>query len=430
VHEKEAATSKRASWWTAQVRTWLEAPALIHAAGEIVFRLIGRRESSCRSDLSQASRILVLRLDGIGDVVLTSPFLRQLRRAAPRAKITLVVQPFVRNLVDRCPYVDEVLVFHARAPRFLRPVWQHARALSMAFRQLLPRRFDWAIHPRWDADRSHASFLAYFSGAARRAGYSEHVRGSGARRENRGWDVLLTDACPDSELKHEIHHNAALLRFLGASPSESPSELWPDDADWSLAETMWRHHGVRDRDLVIAFGLGGEPKRQWPIEHFLHVSNTLSRERNATILIVGGPNERDLAEQFQKRSAAKTVIAAGFTTLRETAALLHRAAIYIGNDTGAMHMAAAAEVKVVEISCHPQNGALAHSNSPARFGPVGVEHRILQPKTALTPCVDGCAASEPHCIRAIEPEQVLAAARELMAEAPVLVSQEAAYERR
>jgi len=402
---------------------------LFHAAGEIIFRLTGRRETAGSRDLAQASRILVLRLDGIGDVVLTSPFLRQLRRAAPNAKITLVVQPFVRNLVDRCPYVDEVLVFNPRAPRFLRPLWQHARALSMACRELLPRRFDWAIHPRWDADRSHASFLAYFSGAQRRAGYSEHVRARGARRENRGWDILLTDACPDAELKHEVEHNTALLRFLGASPNESALELWPDDADWSVAETMWRHHGVRDRDLVVAFGLGGEPKRQWPFENFLHVANTLSREWNATILIAGGASERELAEQFQKRSAAKTVIAAGFTTLRETAALLHRAAIYIGNDTGAMHMAAAAEVPVVEISCHSQNGALAHSNSPARFGPVGVEHRVLQPKAKLTHCLNGCTASEPHCIRMIEPAQVLAAARELMA-TPALIAQEAAYESR
>ena len=401
---------------------------MVHAAGEVLFRLFGRREASNRVSLSQARRVLVVRLDGIGDVVLTSPFLRQLRQAAPLAKITLLVQPFVLNLVERCPYVDEALTFDPRAPRFLRPLWQHARALSLAFRELLPRHFDWAIHPRWDADRSHASFVAYFSGAARRAGYSESVRRGSARMENRGWDVLLTDACLYGEFKHEVEHNAALLRSLGASAGDNTSELWPDDTDWSAAETMWRHHSVYKRDVVIALGLGGEPKRQWPLNNFLQVADSLHREFDATILIAGGASEIALAEQFKKRSRAKTVIAAGFTTLRETAALLHRANLYIGNDTGAMHMAAAAGVKVVEISCHPQSGARTHSNSPLRFGPVGVEHRILQPKTALPPCAEGCAAHEPHCIRAIEPADVLAAARELLTEASVLATHGPVYE--
>ena len=400
----------------------MEAPALVHAAGEVLFRLFGRRAASSPTSLCQARRILMVRLDGIGDVVLTTPFLRQLRRAAPLAKITLLVQPFVLNLVERCPYVDEVLIFDPRVPRLFRPLWQHARALSLAFRDLLPRHFDWAIHPRWDADRSHASFVAYFSGAARRAGYSESVRRGAARTENRGWDVLLTDACLYGDLKHEVEHNAALLRSLGASPHDNTLELWPDDADWSVAVTMWRHHCVYDRDVVIAFGLGGEPKRQWPINNFLQVADVLSRELDATILITGGENEAALAEQFKKRSRAKTVIAAGSTTLRETAALLHRASLYIGNDTGAMHMAAAAGVKVVEISCHPQSAARAHSNSPLRFGPIGVAHRILQPTTALPPCVEGCEAHEAHCIRAITPSDVLAAARGLLAEAPVLAT--------
>src|SRR5512141_888224 len=117
--------------------------------------------------------MLVVRLDEIGDVVLMSAFLRELRRNASDASITLVVKPGTRELVERCPYVNEVLPFDWGASGRMATLRLRARAAAMARKELWPRRFDLALHPRWDADYYQASFLTYFSGAATRVGYSE-----------------------------------------------------------------------------------------------------------------------------------------------------------------------------------------------------------------------------------------------------------------
>ena len=124
--------------------------------------------------LAEARSILVVRLDALGDVLLTSPFLRELRRNAPKAKITLVVQPLALNLVELCPYVDRILTFRGNAdhPGLFRLAW---RFMAFCICHIWGRHWDIAINPRFDADSYGATFLLWLSRAGRRAGYSQHV---------------------------------------------------------------------------------------------------------------------------------------------------------------------------------------------------------------------------------------------------------------
>jgi len=101
--------------------------------------------------------------------------------------------------------------------------------------------------------------------------------------------------------------------------------------------------------------------------------------------------------------------------LGASAALLKRCRLYIGHDTGAMHIAAAVGVPVVEISCHPKTGSPYSWNAPERFGPWGVPCRVLRPERPLPPCREECDAREPHCITQITAEEVLEAAESLLA---------------
>ena len=104
----------------------------------------------------------------------------------------------------------------------------------------------------------------------------------------------------------------------------------------------------------------------------------------------------------------------GKATLRQTGAFLKRCHLYVGNDAGPMHLAVAAGVPVIEISCHPLDGSQWHPNSPKRFGPWGVLHRVLQPLNALVPCSEGCIADRAHCILDISVEQVKQAISSLL----------------
>jgi heptosyltransferase-2 len=108
-----------------------------------------------------------------------------------------------------------------------------------------------------------------------------------------------------------------------------------------------------------------------------------------------------LGRELERQLGGTVINSVGRTTLREVCALLKHCQLYIGNDTGAMHLAAAAGVPVVEISCHPLNGSHFHANSPRRFGPWGVDFTVLQPEKAIEPCSDGCTAFQAHCIQTV-----------------------------
>lgn len=358
------------------------------------------------NDLSQLKRVLIVRLDEIGDVVLTTPFLRELRRNLPDAWITLVVKPAVYNLVELCPYVNEVLTYDWRVGGRFPNLRLHWRALKLAFRNLWKKKFDLAILPRWDADYYHATFLTYFSGASKRVGFSEKVI-ENKRRRNRDFDRLFTHVLNDNALKHEVNHNLDLIRFLGGTLRNDALESWLSSEDEYFADNFLKSHGIQNDNLLIAFGpFSGSPKRMWPISNFNKLGVWLTKKYNTNIILIGGKDVKPLGVKLQCKFGKAVIDAVGKTTLRQTSALLKRCNLFIGNDAGPMHLAAAVGIPVIEVSCHPKRSSKQHPNSPVRFGPWGVSHYILQPERTQYPCSDACTATQAHCILGITVDQV------------------------
>jgi ADP-heptose:LPS heptosyltransferase len=392
----------------------LTSPRTARTLAPLLFALTSRNAADREMTLHRTRSILTVRLDEIGDVVLTSPFLRELRCNAPQAWITLIVKPEIKALVELCPYVNEVLTFDSHAaPRF-KQLRLHARALGLTSKALWRRHFDLAILPRWDVDYYHSTFLAYFSGAACRAGYSEKISEL-KQRQNSGFDSLLTHVLDDRAPKHEVERNLNVLRFLGAAVKEDQLELWLGPEDRAFAEQMLASLGIRDSDLLLACAPGaGAAKRRWPIERFIDLGRRILRDFDLHVVVVGGADDRKLGSRLQQELGARVINLAGEATLRQTAAVLERTQLMVTNDAGPMHLAAAAGSSVVEISCHPRNGATSHANSPTRFRPWGVPHVVLQPERAAAPCQEACEAPETHCILGIEVECVEHAVRSLL----------------
>jgi ADP-heptose:LPS heptosyltransferase len=365
---------------------------------------VGAAQAPVRLD--QFKRILLLRLDEIGDMMLTSPLLRELRRNLPQARITLVVKPGVHNLVALCPYVDEVLTFDWHGYGFAEPFQRHWRAITFARRFLRNRHFELAILPRWDIDWYHGTMLSYLSGATKRVGFSEQVN-SNKKRFNRGFDRLLTDQFGDSGMKHDAQHSLDVIGFLGGRVCDDRLELWVGPEDEMFADELLRHRQVSSTAMIVALGIGaGLKKRQWPWECYGQIGRWLQREFDARIIVIGGPQDRSAGGALQNFLGKTAIDITGTTTLRQTAAVLKRCALYAGNDAGPMHIAAAAQIPVVEISCHPKSGSLWSANSPLRFGPWGTRAAIIQPANGLIPCTEECNATVPHCILGIDVQQV------------------------
>jgi ADP-heptose:LPS heptosyltransferase len=395
-----------------RILRWLTSPELSRAlARPFLYNSVKAMPSD--RPVQDAHSILVVRLDSIGDLVLMSPFFRELRRVNPNAWITVVIDRQWMNLMEHCPFVSEVLPFKTR--RRFGKLELHIRALRISWKHLWQRRFDLALLPRWDIDHNHAAYVAYLSGAPYRVGYSENVTQL-KRQYDRGLDILLTRTLDDRTSKHDAERNLDLLCQLGGIVIDDRLELWLGDDDREAARSALTSRGVSGDDLLIGIAPGaGHPKRMWPLARFIELGRALHRQFGARFVVVGGQEDRERALYLQENLGVAAVSFAGELTLRQTGALLQHVPVVIANDSGPMHLAAAAGAAVVEISCHPIAGDLLHANSPVRFRPWVKEYAVLQPPQAARPCTCSCEWHEAHCILGVSVEAAREAAESVLA---------------
>lgn len=386
-----------------------------HAVLGVYLRATVEDARAIIADCPSYSRILIIRLDEIGDFVLTTPLLRELRARFPAAHISLLISSTVASLAYRCPYVDEIIQFEVRhGPPPFDQIMALARARRFAQSELADRKFQCAIIPRADIDNACALAMAYYAGIPVRIGYSECVLPL-KRIKNAGYDCFLTSAVTSIVGTHEVEWTLNIGTLVGIKSYDRRLELWPSDGSIAAdLEALVKLEGKGTALVAIAPGasLG---RRRWPISRFAIVSRELITQRGARVVIIGGPDDRELARRIvTEGEAGKVLNFAGSLSLDQTALVLRYCQLFIGNDSGPMHIAAAMGVPCLEISCHPKGGDALAANSPLRFYPWGVDNVVLQPDHAMSPCVDSCTKAYSHCIRQITVDQVYMSACILM----------------
>jgi heptosyltransferase-2 len=258
------------------------------------------------------------------------------------------------------------------------------------------------------------SFIAYFSGARRRLAFSERVNPY-RRNLNRGYDRLFTDLLYDASVQHQVKFGLRVIDFLGGKPQDEKLELWSTHEDEAFVQTLLANAGARKGEMLIAFGAGARrPKRAWPLMRFIQLGQWLIEHYGARIVGIGGAEEEALGREMQNRLGHHFMNAVGKTTLRQSYCLLRHCILFVGNDTGPKHLAAAAGVPVVEISWHAADASAMHLESPDRFHAWGVPLRIVRPPHPRKPCTEGCSSTEAHCILGVELEMVEQAVEDLL----------------
>jgi predicted lipopolysaccharide heptosyltransferase III len=346
------------------------------------------------------TRILLVRLRQIGDVVFTTPAIHALRRRFPDAHLTYVVEPPAAPVVLNNPHLNEVMV----APRATG--WRGvADDLALA-RRLRAGRYDLAIDfhggPR-------ASLLTWLSGAPTRIGY-EIV--------GRSWMYTRRVARPRQlRPRHSVENQWDLLAPLGIAPPDRftfPVEMTLDEsAATSVADRLARA-GVRPGDRIIVVHVSaGNPFRRWPTAHFVAlVTSLVTGDPRRRIIITSGPSEQDAAARVmsdaraQLQTAADRVLSCGEFSLAELRALLDRAELYIGGDSGPLHIAATTSVPVV---------GLYGPTLPVRSAPWRGEQYVTESIDAgelpCRPCDQRvCVPGDFRCLSSIRPEHVVEAA--------------------
>jgi len=366
--------------------------------------------------LSRARRIVVFRLDHIGDVVNTTPFLRELRKSCPAARITLVTRPLTLSLVENCPYVNEVLTLDLNTVDFWgkfflwpRNVW---RAFRLVRRSLRRQDFDLALIPRSDADYYYAVIMACKSRIPVRVGYTEGTY-PWKKIHNPGFDRLLTHVVPAPPVTHEVLKGLHLLQAAGGRVEKTDLELWMTDRERAVWQRIARQHRVREGDLLVAIGIGSRgPEMSWPTDRFIALGRWLSQTYSARLVIIGGTMDRKKAHEIQSALAPETIInLTGKLSVRESAFALGQCRLFIGNDTGPKHLAAATGVPTIEISSIPRDSG---SIRPDWYAAWGAPTQILQPDTGISPCRANCRQKSPHCITRVSLPDVQNSVREFL----------------
>ena len=353
--------------------------------------------------------ILVVCLGGIGDMVMTTPFLRELKRNHPTAAVTMITTPISFNLMQTLPFIDHVVAFDWKKNiGTLRQRMEHCRHF---IDELLQARsldaFDAAPLPGWDVDLYVASFLIFFSRAAVRLGFSEHVNSVKASF-NRNFDLLFSEVVDDREYRYDVDYKLVLLKHFGELVVNRNPEIFPTPEDHEKAARLLKEHLEGDTQLIVLGISATAPNRVWARENYAALIDRLhERHPELRFLIVGGHDAvAGAAHIIENTPRGIAIDLTDRLTLRESAAICYRASIYVGNNTGAMHLAAASGTLCVGIFPIAKDDDDHDSDSPARTRPVGEGHVCLQPEHTLDDCTGHCLKPFAHCINQITVAEV------------------------
>lgn len=358
---------------------------LFLAAIDILLWPLSRLDAALRGrPIEKIDKILVLEFWYLGDAVLAEPFLRGLRRRFPAAEITLLCKAPTRTLLEPSNLVDRFIVADIPWTAFSNK-YAPGRYLRSDFagliRRLRSEHFDLTIDARMDV---RSNLLTRAIGARRRVGFDVP-----------GGRSLLTDRVPPpGATSHKVDDWLALLGPIGGPVAASAASLRvADTARASAGDTLAGLGLNHDKLIVGVHPSARQIVRRWPIARFRAVLERLAARDDVQVLVIQDPD--GYGEELADMDGVVTVRPA----LDELMALLECMDLFIGNDSGPAHIAAAVGTPTVVIF---------GSAVSAWYRPLGEGHRVIQvDDMPCRPCFDQCTRSENFCITDITVERVL-----------------------
>ncbi len=348
-------------------------------------------------DWTDARSVLAMRLDGMGDLLMTTPALRALKHAAPR-RMTLLTSRAGAVVAEGLPFVDDVITFDAPWVKSGTPAsGEDTARLAAALRE---RRFDGAvIFTVYTQSALPAAMLAQLAGVPRRVAYC---------RENPYG--LLTDWLPDPDrdprdgVRHEVRRQLELVAAIGSHASDLRMCYEVSDAARAsmLAKARAARLDPQARWLVVHPGATA-PSRRYPAGRFAETVRRLAGDTRWQVALAGGDDDAQ-ALIAMREAAPSAASLGGALDWRELAALLERASVAICNNSGPAHLAAAVGTPVVDL----------YALTNPQHTPWGVAHRVLSRDVPCRWCLKSvCPQGHQRCLADVSPSEILGAVEEL-----------------
>lgn len=360
---------------------------------------------ACEPWNGEVKRILAVRLDHLGDVLMTTPALRALRSPGAGAgtrHVTLLASPAGAAIARHLPDVDEVIEYDAPWTNGAREPDGAADAALIA--RLRAGRFDAAaIFTVYSQNPLPAATLCFLAGIERRLAHC---------RENPY--ALLTHWLPEREphadVRHEVERQLALVRSVGAQTRDARMRVRVDPAARATLADKLRMHGIDPaRRWIVVHPGASAASRRYPATLHAEALDLLAPFVRCPVILTGSADERALTQDVlsfsQAQARARIVDLAGALTLGEFIALLDSASLLIANNSGPVHLAAALGTPVVDL----------YALTNPQHTPWMTPHRVLYRDVPCRWCYRGdCPEGHHACLRGVPPAEVAQAARELL----------------
>lgn len=331
-------------------------------------------------------RLLIRATNWVGDAIMALPALQSVRKRFDDAHIAILALPYVAQIYEGQGIADELIAYDRKDE------YAGIRGREKLATKLREKKFDTALLLQNAFD---AAWVVWRAGIPQRIGYNRDGRG-----------LLLTKAIrvpKAGEIPvHEKFYYLELLRragWLDGLPDVPEIALHVGAEDAKRAEEKLRGLGGRAGVARIAVGAGASygSAKCWPPERFAQALNHLQRERDAEVVLFGTPTENEVSAAIQAGLARPALDLTGKTQIAELPALLSRCSAFLGNDSGAMHVAAAVGLPVL---------AVFGPTDPLGTAPVTPRCTIVQEKPYCSPCFLRRCPTDHRCMTAVEPEMV------------------------
>jgi lipopolysaccharide heptosyltransferase II len=337
-----------------------------------------------------SKRILIIKISALGDVILSIPALRAIRKKYPAPSVIMcVVGKDVASILTRCPYIDELIIydFKDRDKGFLN--------LLKLGKELRRKGFDLAIDLQ-NNRRSH--ILCALSNVGQRYGY-----------RNRKFGFLLNKTMrEDGFILGPIEHQFRILKMLGIELKDREIELWPSKEDARYVDRFLESAWLNQGQGLVGIHLGSSKRwltKRWPLEYIGHISETLAL-KDIRVVVTGepqtDPQELKILQEITRKS--RPIIACGKTTINQLACLIKRCSVFVAGDTAPLHIAIGMGTAVV---------ALFGPTDPRRHTSSNENIALISKELPCQPCYKRQCVSV-DCMKQISVEEVEAAIFELL----------------
>jgi lipopolysaccharide heptosyltransferase II len=354
---------------------------------------------SAADDWGRVRNVLCVRLDALGDVLMTTPAVRALKESCPGRRITLLTSPSGAAAAALVPEIDDYWVYESPWMKAT-PPRDDSRVDRAMVERLRSGGFDAVvIFTVYSQNPLPSALLCYLADIPLRLAHC---------RENPYQLLTHWVADPDSgpSPRHEVRRQLDLVAEVGARPSHERLSLRVLPTSRVRVDTILHQLGI---DVVRPWAVihpgATAPSRRYPPEGFAEIARTLVCEADVPVVFTGDDAERPLVESIRASASAPTHSVLGRLGLGELAALIERASVLVCNNTGPAHVAAAVGTPVVDL----------YALTNPQHTPWAVASRVLSHDVPCRYCYKSvCPEGHNDCLRKIEPASVVAAALELI----------------